>query len=49
VENALQGIVSKGLEAGSQLVLTPLGQVSSGTPVQIMDATPKAQKTGEQP
>lgn len=48
-QNALQGIVSKGLEAGSQLVLTPLGQVSSGTPVQIMDATPKAQKTGEQP
>lgn len=48
-QNALQGIVSKGLEAGSQLVLTPLGQVSSGTPVQIMDATPKAQKPGEQP
>jgi RND family efflux transporter MFP subunit len=48
-QNALQGIVSKGLEAGSQLVLTPLGQVSSGTPVQIMDATPKAQITGEQP
>ena len=47
-QNALQGIVSKGLEAGSQLVLTPLGQVSSGTPVQIMDATPKAQKPGEQ-
>jgi RND family efflux transporter MFP subunit len=48
-QNALQGIVSKGLEAGSQLVLTPLGQVSSGTPVQIMDATPKTQKPGEQP
>lgn len=48
-QNALQGIVSKGLEAGSQLVLTPLGQVSSGTPVQIMDATPKAHKPGEQP
>lgn len=48
-QNALQGIVSKGLEAGSQLVLTPLGQVSSGTPVQIIDATPKAQKPGEQP
>lgn len=48
-QNALQGIVSKGLEAGSQLVLTPLGQVSSGTPVQIMDATLKAQKPGEQP
>ena len=48
-QNALQGIVSKGLEAGSQLVLTPLGQVSSGTPVQVMDATLKAQKPGEQP
>ncbi|WP_417670440.1 efflux RND transporter periplasmic adaptor subunit [Pseudoalteromonas tetraodonis] len=48
-QNALQGIVSKGLEAGSQLVLTPLGQVSSGTPVQIMAATLKAQKPGEQP
>ena len=48
-QNAQQGIVKKGLEAGSQLVLTPLGQVSSGTPVQVMGATPKAQKRGEQP
>lgn len=48
-QNAQQSIVSEGLEAGSQLVLTPLGQVSSGTAVQIMGATAKAQKRGEQP
>lgn len=48
-QNAQQSIVSEGLEAGSQLVLTPLGQVSSGTPVQIMGATAKTQKRGEQP
>lgn len=48
-QNAQQSIVSEGLEAGSQLVLTPLGQVSSGTAVQIMGATAKTQKRGEQP
>ncbi|MGB1292240.1 MAG: efflux RND transporter periplasmic adaptor subunit [Pseudoalteromonas sp.] len=49
-QNAQQGIVSKGLKAGNQLVLTPLGQVSSGTPVQIIgEQTKKAQKRGEQP
>jgi RND family efflux transporter MFP subunit len=34
-QNSQQSIIAKGLEAGEQLVLTPLGQVSSGTPVSI--------------
>jgi RND family efflux transporter MFP subunit len=34
-QNSQQSIVASGLEAGQQLVLTPLGQVSSGTAVSI--------------
>ncbi|MFK3859172.1 efflux RND transporter periplasmic adaptor subunit [Pseudoalteromonas rhizosphaerae] len=35
-QNATQGIIASGLMAGEQLVLTPLGQVSSGTRVKVM-------------
>ena len=35
-QNATQGIIASGLTAGEQLVLTPLGQVSSGTRVKVM-------------
>ena len=34
-KNSQDAIVASGLEEGSQLVITPLGQVSSGTPVSI--------------
>ncbi len=45
-QNARDAIVSRGLGAGEQLVLTPLGQVSSGTPVRIL---PPAQLSVQQP
>ncbi len=35
-QNATQAIVADGLSAGDNLVLTPLGQVSSGTQVTVM-------------
>ena len=35
-QNRDEALLADGLEAGDQLVLTPLGQVSSGTPVQRM-------------
>ncbi|MGO4892435.1 efflux RND transporter periplasmic adaptor subunit [Flavobacterium sp. W21_SRS_FM6] len=38
-QNSRQSIIAKGLEAGQQLVLTPLGQVSSGTAVSIKGET----------
>lgn len=34
-QNGRESIIKKGLSAGDELVLTPLGQVSSGTPVAI--------------
>jgi len=34
-KNSQDAIVATGLQEGSQLVITPLGQVSSGTPVNI--------------
>ncbi len=37
-QNASQAMVKTGLTAGDKLVLTPLGQVSSGTRVTIIDA-----------
>jgi RND family efflux transporter MFP subunit len=58
-QNAQQGIVQKGLNEGDKLVLTPLGQVSSGTQVDVIDegdksttqlkkSNRKADKQGEQ-
>ncbi|MCW8907311.1 MAG: efflux RND transporter periplasmic adaptor subunit [Sedimenticola sp.] len=32
-QNSREAVIANGLEAGDELVLTPLGQVSSGTPV----------------
>ena len=39
-QNGTESIVTQGLIAGDQLVLTSLGQVSSGTPVAIAGRTP---------
>ncbi|ALO36128.1 hemolysin D [Colwellia sp. MT41] len=39
-QNGTEAIVSQGLSAGDELVLTPLGQVSSGTPVAIAGQAP---------
>jgi hypothetical protein len=39
-QNGTESIVSQGLIAGDELVLTSLGQVSSGTPVAIAGQTP---------
>lgn len=35
-QNASEALIRTGLEDGDELVITPLGQVSSGTPVNIM-------------
>jgi RND family efflux transporter MFP subunit len=49
-QNSQQSIIAKGLEAGEQLVLTPLGQVSSGTPVSIKgDETEDTDKATRRP
>jgi RND family efflux transporter MFP subunit len=49
-QNSQQSIITKGLEAGEQLVLTPLGQVSSGTPVSIKgDETEDTDKATRRP
>lgn len=40
-QNGTESIVTLGLNAGEELVLTSLGQVSSGTPVAIAGASPK--------
>jgi len=39
-QNGTESIVTQGLKAGDELVLTPLGQVSSGTPVAIAGQAP---------
>lgn len=39
-QNGTESIVTQGLIAGDELVLTSLGQVSSGTPVAISEQTP---------
>ncbi len=46
-QNGSEAIVSSGLNANDELVLTSLGQVSSGTPVAINGKTPKAPKRGK--
>jgi RND family efflux transporter MFP subunit len=35
-QNSSEALISEGLKPGDQLVLTPLGQVSSGTPVKLL-------------
>ncbi|MCW8847155.1 MAG: efflux RND transporter periplasmic adaptor subunit, partial [Sedimenticola sp.] len=35
-QNSDEALISSGLKEGDQLVLTPLGQVSSGTPVKLL-------------
>jgi RND family efflux transporter MFP subunit len=39
-KNAQDALISSGLEFGEDLVLTPLGQVSSGTPVDVISDMP---------
>jgi RND family efflux transporter MFP subunit len=51
-QNGTESIVTQGLVAGDELVLTPLGQVSSGTPVAIAGqkaARRKVEKVGTTP
>jgi RND family efflux transporter MFP subunit len=43
-QNGSESIVTEGLMAGDELVLTSLGQVSSGTPVAIAGQEPQKQK-----
>ena len=40
-QNGTEAIVIQGLTAGDELVLTSLGQVSSGTPVEISGKSPE--------
>ncbi|MDE3274309.1 efflux RND transporter periplasmic adaptor subunit [Pseudoalteromonas sp. G4] len=42
-----ESLVSKGLEADSRLVVTPLGQVSSGTKVAVLGEQPSKEKNQE--
>jgi RND family efflux transporter MFP subunit len=44
-QNANQAMIKTGLKANDKLVLTPLGQVSSGTKVSILDEEPKEKKS----
>ena len=51
-QNSQHSIIASGLEFGQQLVLTPLGQVSSGTAVSIKgqeSASPMRPKTADKP
>jgi len=43
-QNDEDAVIESGLSAGDTLVLTPLGQVSSGTPVEIAGAIPPKKK-----
>ncbi len=43
-QNDREAVVSGGLMAGDELVLTPLGQVSSGTPVKVTDTAAVSQR-----
>ncbi|MGL1956533.1 MAG: efflux RND transporter periplasmic adaptor subunit [Colwellia sp.] len=45
-QNNQDAVIDAGLNFGEQLVLTPLGQVSSGTPVRIAGDTPIMKKKG---
>ncbi len=45
-QNGSESIVIAGLKAGEQLVLTSLGQVSSGTPVAVEEQAPTGENTG---
>ncbi|MBB1303414.1 MAG: RND family efflux transporter MFP subunit [Pseudoalteromonas rhizosphaerae] len=50
-QNATQAIIADGLNMGDKLVLTPLGQVSSGTAVKVIGEADKegSQPTGKRP
>ena len=49
-QNSRESLINMGLKPGNQLVLTPLGQVSSGTPVKNMAGgkPDSAKRTAEQ-
>lgn len=40
-----QAFIEEGLEAGDFLVTTPLGQIASGTPVRIVDESPRSRRS----
>ncbi len=46
-QNSQEALIRSGISAGEQLVLTPLGRVSSGTPVKKLGANIKAVAGGE--
>jgi RND family efflux transporter MFP subunit len=46
-QNSTEALIRKGISAGEQLVLTPLGRVSSGTPVKILGAAKRKQGAGK--
>ena len=45
-QNSSEALIEQGLAAGDQLVVTPLGQVSSGTRVKLLDADQGKALTG---
>ena len=46
-QNSDDAIIESGLVIGDELVLTALGQVSSGTPVAVVGSTPLKAKNGK--
>lgn len=48
-QNKQQSVIATGLSAGEQLVLTPLGQVSSGTAVTIAASEPTSERLTRRP
>ena len=40
-----QAFIEQGLEEGEQLVITPLGQIASGTPVRVVDEAPRSRRS----
>ena len=42
-QNGVDALVAAGLRAGDALVITPLGQVTSGTPVRVAGSGPRSQ------
>ena len=40
-----QAFIEEGLDEGEQLVITPLGQIASGTPVRVVDEAPRSRRS----
>ena len=48
-QNSQDAVIESGLNNGDELVITPLGQVSSGTPVTVLGAPSKVKQSESKP